>query len=567
MAGRTGIRATTTAVLGALALAAPAATAEARSPAACGPADRPEPALQGQVPLAAQGDESRAGFWCNMRLVGHTDIDNRGANYGMAWIGDCAYVTTFRARSESAPAGLAVIDVSDPARPTPVEYHTSPGSLNAVETLHAREAPGRRILVSGDYDGNALDVYDASDCRHPQLRATFASPYNIHNVTLSHDARTVYVGTALPTSESNQPAPHILVVDIADPAEPRLRATISMHDLLPQGARPAPLGVHRVDVNEDGTRLYAGVITATFAAPLARPALTGGELAILDTTEIAEGRPSPRVRLVSQVASGFHGPRLFRTGGRTYVVSGDEAVTNTSPATSCGGPFPVFADVTDERAPRPAGEFALEINRPEHCAAALQDDLLYSTHYTDVDDPRDAALGLFPMYNSGLRVADIRDPRRPVEIGYFNPPTDRDTLWGGTYGRKPDVIDLTPTNVRYRPETGHIWMASISSGFRVVELTPTGPAADLGLPAAPRPGRRACRRTVRLHVRAPGRHRLRSARVYVNGRRVRSLRGRHLRVPVTVRVPAGPSRVRIVARTRGGKQIVRARRYPGCRRG
>ena len=81
---------------------AAAGGASAASPAVCGPGDRPEPGVQGQVPRAVQGDESRKGFWCGMREVGHTDIDNRGGNYGLAWIGDCAYVTTFQARR---PAG------------------------------------------------------------------------------------------------------------------------------------------------------------------------------------------------------------------------------------------------------------------------------------------------------------------------------------------------------------------------------------------------------------------------------------------------------------------------------
>jgi hypothetical protein len=60
---------------------------------------------------------------------------------------------------------------------------------------------------------------------------------------------------------------------------------------------------------------------------------------------------------------------------------------------------------------------------------------------------------------------------------------------------------------------------------------------------------------------------LRSAQILVNGKRRRTLRGRSLRVPVTLRdLPAGTFSVRIVARTRAGRTIVRTRRYRGCTR-
>ena len=94
------------------------------------------------------------------------------------------------------------------------------------------------------------------------------------------------------------------------------------------------------------------------------------------------------------------------------------------------------------------------------------------------------------------------------------------------------MSDLTPSNVRYRPETGHIWFVSMTSGFHVVELAGTGPAKDLGLPPAAK--RKPCRRALRIKL--P--RRLRRATVYVNGRRVKRVRGRDLRVPVVLRQAA-----------------------------
>ena len=530
--------------------------AEAKSPAICGPGDRPEPGLQGQVPKAVQGDESRKGFWCGMREVGRNDVLNRGGNYGHAWVGDCAYVTSALTGDPEAPSGVAVIDVRDPRSPRFVKLLQTPGTVDAVETVHARGT----LFVSADYDGNVLDVYDASDCANPRLLTTWESPYNIHNITLSWDAKTLYIGSALPTSESNQPQAHILAVDLADPADPELIATVNMGTLVPDGANPSLLGVHRVDVSRDGNRIYAGMISSTVLLPALKPLFgVEADLAILDTSGIQSRKQGGAFRFISQVDGSWHGPRWFKRAGRTYVVSGDEAITNTAPLSYCGGPFPTIADVTEETAPEPAGQFELEINRRENCQASIDDGLLYSTHYTDVDDQEDARLGLFPMYNAGLRVADLSDPANPKEIGYFNPAPDTDTKYGNTYGPQGDRIDLSGSNVRYRPETGHIWFVSMTSGFHVVELTPSGPPQALGLPATTR-ARRSCRA---LRIKLP--RGLRSAAIYVNGKRVKRLRGRDLRVPVTLRRKRGkPVRVQIVARTKKGRRVVRSRRYRAC---
>ncbi|HEV2813022.1 MAG TPA: hypothetical protein VGW10_07215 [Solirubrobacteraceae bacterium] len=89
------------------------------------------------------------------------------------------------------------------------------------------------------------------------------------------------------------------------------------------------------------------------------------------------------------------------------------------------------------------------------------------------------------------------------------------------------------------------------------------------LPASGAPGRRCrSRRNFTIRLREPRRGRLRSARVYVNGRRVRVLRGKRLRARVDLRgLPEGRYTVKIVARTTTGRRIVAKRRYRTCRHG
>lgn len=94
---------------------------------------------------------------------------------------------------------------------------------------------------------------------------------------------------------------------------------------------------------------------------------------------------------------------------------------------------------------------------------------------------------------------------------------------------------------------------------------PSGTCAtgdDLGLPAT---RRCASRRSFRIRLRQTRSDPLRSARVYVNGRRVRVLRGRRLRARVNLRgLPRGVVRVTIRGRTRSGRTVTSTRRYRTC---
>ena len=50
--------------------------------------------------------------------------------------------------------------------------------------------------------------------------------------------------------------------------------------------------------------------------------------------------------------------------------------------------------------------------------------LTYSSHYCAVDDPNHTTAVACSWIGSGVRVFDIRDPRKPREIAYYNPPAN-----------------------------------------------------------------------------------------------------------------------------------------------
>jgi alpha-D-xyloside xylohydrolase len=86
--------------------------------------------------------------------------------------------------------------------------------------------------------------------------------------------------------------------------------------------------------------------------------------------------------------------------------------------------------------------------------------------------------------------------------------------------------------------------------------------SPLGLPQS-----RTCRsrRNFVIRLRAPRGQRLRTARVFVNGKRVRVIRGKRLRARVDLRgLPRGRYRVTVTAVTTRGKRIRETRRYRTC---
>ncbi len=165
--------------------------------AVCGAGDRPETALQGQVPAAMRAAGFQ-GFNCNLELLGQhrgdganwqttqftqklrhaaddpDDRDRGGGNTRRI----CGYHGTASptlSRPGRANMGVPVIDLTDPRNPMPTAYLTTVSMLDPWESLKVNE---RRQLLAADNGQNGaggpeVDIYDISDdCRFPQLLAS-----------------------------------------------------------------------------------------------------------------------------------------------------------------------------------------------------------------------------------------------------------------------------------------------------------------------------------------------------------------------------------------------------------
>jgi len=461
----------------------------------CSPGDLVETGVQGQVPLADQLDgRSRLGYACNLRLVGSNDLGGRGGDTQMTWFGSCAY----RATTTDAGDAVAVLDVRDARRPRLVRllqeaaWSGEGGILGIHEGLTVSEQ--RRLLAVPV--GNGLWAYDVRDCRSPRLVGSFRfdSPsdpvkhdlpmgdFGIHSGKLSPDG-TLYYATNIGNGATSFTGPCLTVIDLRDPRRMRL-VTRWMADT----------PCHDLSLSPDGRTAYVGWYAATVGHPAAvvgafTPTQAANEvsgLRVVDVSQVQAHRPAPRLTVLSEMTGGRqHTETVTRIKGRTYVIGAEEA--------TCPGGNARIVDVTDSRRPVHVAELPLQINQLEHCGSFREDTdgagnlLLYTSHYVSVDDPRDASLVFITWYSSGLRVFDVRDPRRPREVAYLNP----------AVGEASNVShDSSTTYVRYLKGTGQVWFGSAVRGFNVAELAPrVRPAGSSGrwsVPAghrvpAPRP--------------------------------------------------------------------------------
>lgn len=434
--------------------------------------DKPEAEMQGRVSAEAiaRGDVADEGYHCNTDEVGHfgASLLTGGAGgykvhrYVDAAGRECAYYdsTLLFPLDVPKPAtdlpGVLVLDMSDPANPRKTANLLTPAMLTPHESLSISHRAGLLAAVAGT-PGTApgiLDVYDISeDCRQPVLRSS--TPLGIlgHEGNFSPDGRTFWA-----TSTGSRV---VTAVDVSNPMLPSILWSVRDRNF------------HGITISEDGNRLYA--------AELGSPA----GLTILDVSEIQARATDPQVRQVSRITwpnvSIPQNAIPVTIDGNPYVVEVDEFARGTA----AGNPTaPVGAariiDIADETAPTVVSDIRLEVHQPENIEAINEDPNStflvagYAGHYCSVPRHDDPGIVACSFILSGLRVFDIRDPRAPREIGYFNvpvPPPGPTTVPGGSGGSFTPHSAYAMSAPAFDPETGDIWYTDGSRGFYNVRLT------------------------------------------------------------------------------------------------
>jgi hypothetical protein len=440
--------------------------------ATCGPGSRPEPDLQGRVPFEhrqrgpnGEPADSESGYTCNLELVGQEQ--NQGASWQAAWYEDCAYYGTVFTGGTSGPnpnMGVQVIDVSNPANPGRTAALQTPAMLDPWESLKTNDKRGLLgAVASWNVAGPVyIDIYDVKgDCTQPELLSS--TPMNVplgHEGNWAPDGMTYYSGT---------------FASAIDVSNPQLPVYIPRSNNAGSG--------HGLSLSDDGNRMYA--VNGTGAA-----CDEGNGLTIFDTSEVQARKPNPAMPIVGEVcwidgATAQHTIPIFYNG-RPFILFVDEL----------GKGAARIIDISDERNPYVVSKLKLEIHQDEYEDLVALDTagngapFRYEAHYCGVDrthNPTAAACGYF---QSGIRVFDIRDPYKPREIAYFNPPAQigqNDRLrgsehahgyiastgaLGGTPGEPPNLsADWCSAYVRLIPERGELWTTCQDNGFLVLRFT------------------------------------------------------------------------------------------------
>lgn len=376
--------------------------------AACGRGSLPETGLQGQVPLADRNSgRSALGYRCNLELIGQ--YQGEGASWVNQSYRHCAYMATRFPGSTDSP-GVQVIDVSDPTAPSLAGTLTSSAMVGPWESLKVNQARGLlAAVIAPSPAGNGVgyfDVYDIkSDCTKPRLLSSTPSNVLGHEGDWAPDGRTYWATSAYGGG--------VTAIDVADPARPTRVFSGN-----------TSVANHGLAVSDDGNRLYiarVGEVTGTVTGGHVHLPGEDNGLEIFDVSRVQSRAPAPQIHRVGLVywtdgAIGQHALRITYAD-RPYLAFVDEY----------GAGAARIIDITDEVNPTVVSKLKLEIHLPENGDTRAADTsgtgiFGYEGHYCAVDqfdDPTALACGYF---QSGVRVFDIRDPRAPREIAYYNPP-------------------------------------------------------------------------------------------------------------------------------------------------
>ena len=423
--------------------------------AQCGRGSHPLAGMQGRVPRAALNSPAGVnGYWCNLTQIGHQG--QTGGFKVLRYVDPhghvCAYYDTtllfpLNALRLSGPSlGVAVLDMSNPARPVQTDSLKSPPMLSPHESLSLNTRRGLLAAVLGNpaTAPGMVAIYSlAGDCRHPVLDSMGLYARFGHEGNFSADGNTFYAaGTAVQS---------LTAIDVTDPRHPRPIWQGNVYS-------------HGLTLSDNGDRAYV-------ADPV------DGQLIILDTSQIQERRPNPQVSEVSRLTWNTvtipQNAIPIRIHGKPYLLEFDEYAfrfSTVAPPDTVGAAR--LIDISDERHPRVVSNLRLQVDQPagHHAAVAAGDPGTidpaqgYAAHYCNVPREVDPEIAACSFISSGLRVFDIRDPLHPKEIGYFIAPpkhTAENTGDGSNFAMSKPAFD---------PARREIWYTDGTSGFYVLKL-------------------------------------------------------------------------------------------------
>ena len=415
--------------------------------AKCGPGSKPETKAQGRVPASdyASGRAAK-GYTCNTRQISHvaSTAGLKVFRYTDHAGHTCAYYDSTQFFPTDVPAnlgkqglGVFVLDMTNPAKPKKTANLTTPAMLTPHESLQLNQKRGLLVAVAGSVvtQAGVVDIYDLTkDCRTPQWQSSTPMGILGHESAMAPDGRTFYASSTYGMI--------VGAIDITNPKIPNLLWT--------------KVGTiyHGMSVSDDGKRLYA-----------ANDSVSNLSLDILDVSQIQARALAPQVSVISNLTwpsvSIPQVPVPFTVGRHPYLLEVDEF---NKPTGEVGAAR--IIDIADDRHPFVTSNIRLEVHQPANRTGTDQQTDPgapespyggYTAHYCSIPRRDNPGLAACAFIGSGLRLFDIRDPKHPREVGYFNMPTSK-----GSHAMAAPAWD---------PSGSQVWYSDSNSGFYAVQLT------------------------------------------------------------------------------------------------
>jgi hypothetical protein len=378
------------------------------------------------APATAQAPALPGSF----ELVGSNPLMNRGMNAALAVLDGYAYVGS-RTDGSHANAGVFVVDVRDPAKPTIVKEMGPPDEGMPTQTSREmRILPEQKLLIILNHQCNEA----IHRCAAPSNTGVgvLKSNFKIYDIAGANAANPKLVATIEPSAQGPQ-TPHEFFIwtDPKRPSrvlmyytDPAANPEVVVTDLSKarEGIAPeisgfqadAGGGVHSITVSHDGKRLFMAALTGGF--------IEG------DTTEIAEGKAEPKIKQITAMedAPTWPGPgahSAVRVPGTSKVMITDEVygkVPGLLANHGCPWGWVRFIDDSKPAKPTVVSEYRLPFNQDAYCAEVPQDRNTLSS-WAAHNPTLTEHLAILSWHSYGLQAIDTSNPSAPTGAAAWSP--------------------------------------------------------------------------------------------------------------------------------------------------
>ncbi len=352
-------------------------------------------------------------------VLGAFDPGSAGFNASAVGLDGIAYLGSWGGPAECPGLGVRVIDLHDPTAPTLLTTAAVYGGTTAEHLAAVRFATpafsgnvlfvGIQRCAANGAAPSGLAIWDIRDPANPAELAFFPTSRGsrgVHEFTVRQRGDRWFAYLAVSNSEITDGSGDLRIVDVTDPRQPvqvvdwGARRDAGMQVGYGRQCAPACRGavpqafLHSVTLSLDGRTAYLsywdlGVIMLDVSEPNA-PRWLG---------KFAE----------PQAAEGNTHSVALAHNGRLALVADETAAPPWGRLR--------LVDVQDPANPVQVGSF----DTPDSAVGTPGEQYAYTIH-NPLSDDRDSNRAYLAWYADGVRLLDVSDASRPVELTYWIPP-------------------------------------------------------------------------------------------------------------------------------------------------